>query len=435
MKSTKSNILISAPFGYSVKNLLFSSFWESEVIRNSKVYILTPIPHTYEVFLKSRKIKNVEMIKFDLKDIIFSKLFDFIWEINKVRFLDYTHSNTQRIRWQGLKEHNFGVYLVKKGIIAVSKVFSTNQLKKILFKLTPEIKTFLPEEINIWLAMAPSFKEDLLVSKYLTQNKVACKRIAFMHSWDNFSSKGPLICDFDKIIVWGEAMREEMSRKVATLAEKIKIIGMPQYDILKNNIESITDNPYILYTTGHPNTIKNELLYIADILDVIKKDKLKLSLVVRVHPNDKIERYSELVKAYSFLRFEDPGIRTQETYDKWSPEEKDILHYGELIKNAKAIVNIASTVSLDASYFEKPVICLNYDKERSQIRQFYRYDHYKILLSFGGLYLCDSKKNLATLINAVITGHRLKEEQKNMFSYYDKFKDGKSGQRLGDLLQ
>jgi hypothetical protein len=435
MNETKQTILITAPYGYSIKNLLFSSFWQSEKIKKSNVYILTPIPDTYTRYIQEHGLSNVEVLQSSVPK--FSIAFNLLWQIYKTRFLDRTNSSTQKIRWQVLREQSQLAFCFKKFVILVSLVFPENFLQKVIIFLSPKISPKLPQ-IDYWLSLAPSFEVDVPILKFLEVNNPKLKKIAFIHSWDNISSKGSLITKFDKVAVWGDIMRKEILEKFDYKDSGVCSVVMPQYDLIskikKIEIGSKYSSRYILYATGHPETIPNEIEYVKDVLSSIDKDVL---LVLRVHPNDSVEKYQSLKKKFPNIVIEEPGERNNKTYDRWSPQEGDIIHMVSLLKNAMVVINIASTMALDASYFGTPVICLDYDKFSTldkSIKRFYKYDHYRRLLKHGGLYLCENAEELPVLIQKIQKEHVLSAEQQEMIKQYDSFQDCLAGKRLGDLL-
>lgn len=436
MTNTK-HVLISAPFGYSIKNLLYSSFWSSKTVKDSLIYIITPTPSVYAKFFKRNNIDNVKVVATDFNCINYSFFFTSLWQIVKTKFLTKSHSNTQKIKWKVLKDQSKILYYIKMLAVCSSSLIPTKILNKLLLLVTPDINLILPAKIDVWLSMAPSFEFDLMVYKKLKKEFEVLKKIAFIHSWDNISSKGPLICNFDRVIVWGNIMRNEVLEKFDYDNAQVHDIGMPQYDIWNKRDFITPKKKYILYTTGHPETIPNEKLYVQDLLETLKEINQDYKLIVRVHPNDKVENYQDLVQIYNFLEIENPGARTEKTYDKWSPEEKDMLHFGNLLFGADVVINIASTIILDASYFLKPVICFNYnksDKLGKSVTRFYQYEHLKRLLKHKGIYKCNSREQLKNLFIQIIQNHTLKQEQVKMFKEYDQFKDGLAGKRLGNLL-
>ncbi len=432
------NILISAPFGYSIKNFLFSSFWQSENIAKSQIYILTPTPKVYQEHLEKAGIRNVEVIAFNFNKIKFSRTFSMLWQVYKNRFLESTRSNTQKVKWRVLREQSLPLFLVKKVAVFFSLIIPEPLIKRMLYAAIPDTDMKIPSKLDIWLSLAPSFDFDLLVYKKLQKSHRDTEKIAFVHSWDNLSSKGSLICDYQKVLVWGKLMKQEVVEKLGLPASRVIQVGMPQYDIWRNAKFAKPRKKYFLYTTGHPDTIPNEKRYVLDVLKIIERSYSDHYLILRVHPNDDIKNYQELTATYPFFRVEDPGKRTEATYDKWSPEEKDMFHFGELLAGADAVINIASTLILDASYFSTPVICLDYDKSDKlalSIRRFYKYEHLLRLLQEEGVYMCQSRQDLDKLMKDAVLRHPLRQTQERMYAGHDEFRDGMSGKRLGDSLR
>ena len=318
-------------------------------------------------------------------------------------------------------------------------IFPDSLLDTFLGILAPSQSLDLPK-IDTWLSLAPSFEIELVVSEYIKQFQPECHTVAFIHSWDNLSSKGSLIRRYDKLLVWGPVMKKEVRKKLNYSEDSIVEVGMPQYDpffLLKNKIK-YKKKKQILYTTGHPETIPNELQYVTDVAKAIKKDFPGYKLIIRVHPNDDLGKYKKIQKIYPVISCEEPGQRTAKTYDKWMPDFADIEHFAQLLMESEVVINIASTIAIDASYFLTPVICLDYDYPNSSlnesIKRFYKYEHYQTLLESKGVFLCEYRSSLTDLIKQAIRGKE-KENQQRLISMYDPFYDGRAGKRLGDSLR
>ncbi len=438
MKKSPKNILISAPFGYSIKNLLYSTFWQSESVRQAEqIYILTPVPEVWEKYLETIKVKNVQPILFKAERK-FNFIFSAVWQTKKTLFLDRTKSSTQEIRWRILRQENILLYFIKKIILSLFFWVPFSFLDFCLAVTTPK-DNFHLDKIDVWLSLAPSFEIETVVSRYIDRFHRRAKKIAFIHSWDNLSSKGSLIRKYDKILVWGDLMEKEVREKLNYGRADVVRVGMPQYDLFyqyKNQSVGGVKKQF-LYATGHPETVPNELAYVAEVAQRINQAFPEYKLIIRVHPNDDMARYKNLQKKYKNIEIENPGQRTAKTYDKWMPNYDDIKHFADLLKNSQAVINIASTVTIDTSYFLTPVVLLDYDREsgylKDSIKRFYQYEHFKKIIETKGVFTVKAKDELESVLKQALSSKN-DRRRKELIGLYDPFGDGQGGQRIGDAL-
>jgi hypothetical protein len=434
----KKTILISAPFGYSIKNLLYSSFWDFNSGKD-EIIIISPTPKIYNDYFDKKKIKNAKAFFFPTRKS--DLLVDLIFSARRTKCLLKINSETEKIKWKILKQNNPFLFYFKKFIFLFIKIIPDKFIVKsiFIFVSTKNFKKLDLPKINTWLSLAPSFEIELPLAKFFLEKNV--KKVALIHSWDNLSSKGPLVTDFDKVLVWGDLMSSDLIDRYKYSGDIFKV-GIPQYDFFykfKNKIKKTKLNQ-IIYTTGHPASIYKEY----EIVEIIAKELLvqlpNFYIIVRVHPNDDIQRYMHLMKKYKNIRcIENPGKKTEINLDKWMPSEKDIFHYLKILSESKVLINIASSTSLDASFLGIPVICVRFDAKNDTSflksnKKFYQYEHYKEVVKSRGVYICDNIKELAFVIKAIDIDFDKKDLQKKMISSHDNFLDGNSGLRIRKLL-
>lgn len=430
------NIFITAPFGYSIKNLLYSTFWQSENIKSAaSIIILTPTPEIFNEFFVKQKINNAKAISSEkLSNNI---LRDFIYHLRVKKYLRKIDSKTDQIRRKNLKSTKKAAYILQTFQYWLAAILPFCLLDYLIFLFYP-MSSIDSHKFNVWLSLAPSFDVEIPIAKNLQTNK-QLKKIALIHSWDNLSSKGPIIIRFDQILTWGDWMKEEVIKFLDYPSKNVTVVGMPQYDsFFEYKSNSTKAKKQILYSTGHPSTIPHEKMILELIASHLLKNLPDYKIIIRVHPNDNVEKYLDLKTKYPNVEaIENPGQRTAKNHDKWAPNLNDMQHYADILQNSSVVLNIASTVTLDASYFGTPVINIAFDEQpkplATSIKRYYQYNHFSKLLTTQSTILCQNIDQLIPSIRQVAkTTH--KDSIQQMMNHYDPFMDGHAGKRIGDLL-
>jgi CDP-glycerol glycerophosphotransferase (TagB/SpsB family) len=174
------------------------------------------------------------------------------------------------------------------------------------------------------------------------------------------------------------------------------------------------------------------------ICEAIKKGEIKYPshLHVRFHPRDNFERHEKLKKYGDIISFEKPGkSATQEKYE-WNPDEKDMLHFANLLHHSDVAVNVCSTVTIDAAAFGTPVINVAFDGyERKpywdSVVRYYDYTHYLDIVKTGGAKIAKNKDELIDYINEYLKNPNLDGSGRKRIVEEMCYKlDGKSGERI-----
>ncbi|MCF8106052.1 MAG: CDP-glycerol glycerophosphotransferase family protein [Desulfohalobiaceae bacterium] len=306
------------------------------------------------------------------------------------------------------------------------------------------------------------YKPDLvfyttLYTKYLSLELSAQKRkiktISFIQSWDNPTSKGPFPVTPDRVIVWNEILQKEVLRFHNMPKDRIHITGVPQFDLYLDRenflgkeafCEKWNLDPHkklITYTTGSSNMLPLEHEVIEGLyqeLFVNKRCGHPCQLLVRPHPKDDFD-YAGHFQDYPCLVIQQPGPRAA-TKDKWNPKREDMYGLAELMLHTDLVVNIASTITIDAACFDTPIINVAYDGHAAQpymdsCRRYYDYDHYKNILKTGGVRLAGDREELIAQINSYLEDRDQDSQGRRRIVREQCWKlDGRSGQRIASVV-
>jgi hypothetical protein len=181
-----------------------------------------------------------------------------------------------------------------------------------------------------------------------------------------------------------------------------------------------------------------------DIIDLIKKslysgDIRNTQMLVRFQPNDFVD-VSEINKR-PWLIYDMPGIRfSKERGVDWDMSFDDIHSLTDTLANADLFICYASSMSIDAAVFDKPVINIDFEVggKKQMIKSpthFYKMTHYSKAVKTGGIYYPKNSNDLVTSINRYLDNPEIDKEGRARLVNEQCWKlDGKSGERVANLI-
>lgn len=282
--------------------------------------------------------------------------------------------------------------------------------------------------------------------------------ISLVSSWDNLTSKAFFPFSLDKLVVWNNVLAREAIELFDFPKEKIFISGIPRYDIFfrrtgfRDKISYFRDKnlditkKLIVYATGSSTTgvtpidfTSPESQIVKFIVDNLKNNNINADaqLLVRLHPQSNLEQYKHLANLPNVI-LDIPGKKS--LFQDRLFSEKDDIELGETMLYADVVINMASTITIDAAVFDTPVICVNFDfggerEYKYSIKRFYEFDHYAKLALTNGFVMADSKEELINQINMELKHpERLKKGRENIVSQQCYFSDGYSGKRIAEFI-
>jgi CDP-glycerol glycerophosphotransferase (TagB/SpsB family) len=134
----------------------------------------------------------------------------------------------------------------------------------------------------------------------------------------------------------------------------------------------------------------------------------------------------------------DAGNRGQTT--KWTFRTDDIAHLVNSLYHSDLVINVDSTLTLDAAALNKSSILIAYDGDRTlpyrqSIAFIYERDHYQHVLRTGGASLVHSHDELVKEINMFLSDPTYRKEGLARLKENLLYKvDGHSGERMGRAI-
>lgn len=209
----------------------------------------------------------------------------------------------------------------------------------------------------------------------------------FIQSWDKLTTKYPIHGEYDRYLVWSEAMKTELLRLYPWVRpEQVVPTGSPQFDYYYNPDYLLTRSelchrlsldphrPILTYTTVSVGYSSGE----ERVLELLIQALLRLrgrampNVVIRPRPNPLTpnqDRFRSLERlAPGRVRVMNAGWSIRNSYDgvnSWGiPDEEDMVRYTSLMRHTDVGLAISSTTVLEWLLCDRPVvnICFNPDE-------------------------------------------------------------------------
>ncbi|WP_418637696.1 hypothetical protein [Winogradskyella sp.] len=256
--------------------------------------------------------------------------------------------------------------------------------------------------------------------------KLQLKTAAFMFSWDNLTSQGRIIPNYDYYFTWNDKIKIDLLRLYPQINKgSVFVTGTPQFDFHFNKqfidtkerlytaLGISNEKKIVLYSTGMSYYCPKEHLIVQEVEKVLNKIDKDLQLVVRIYAKDDNTAYYQ-------LRDKNPNICIPEHYwelNHLTPTIKDITLFNSLLHHCTIGINVASTVSLDLAIVNKPIINIAFNPPGVDIypndyKKIYEFDHYKPIVNSGAISLAKNQKDLEEQLRQYLECPSYKENER-----------------------
>ncbi len=459
-------IILSIPYTMSARNILRSDIFRI-LKSNFKVVVLTPL-HADNNFRQEFATDNVVIKDLPRVESIFYKLFRRTLDIVEgYYFTRKTRIETLLILRECLKKTKPVTYWVRTAIgclfspllgtlRTLQGSFLQSSYYDRLFSEYDPVLVFLTHPIAIE-EFAPAFYA----------KRLGIKLAAMIHSWDNVTSKSGirtvtsnrpgrmLPLDFDKVVVWNDIIREELTSYYGYAKDDVSAFGVPQFDSYYNykpssrkdffkKIGADPEKKLILYAAGSSFLLPKQDEVIDIIVKAITDDKFAASsqLLIRAHPGTDMTALRNKFSGCAKVLFSEPGIANAalRCSKGWKPVDGTQAALADILSHCDVTVNVSSTMSLDAAVFDKPIVCVGLDGYKNlpyhkSLLKHYDFTHYKYVMDTGGVKLAKTPEELITYINDYLLDPSFDSSGRRKIREglcYNP--DGKAGERIGRYI-
>lgn len=426
MSSGQQPILVLAETGFIIRNLLLGYF-AGEVSKSRKLLVAVKNPND-SMLLDLIKEHSIELIDFPLenpedKRTVAQKLLS--WD-NSIYNLKMVVKDNASIRYQTRLYEVSGTWkqkAVNKAFQKVARVVKTVGLSGAIEDAYLENFVGQKEITQKWAEILKKYNPCLVFSSMLTLSTryrcssdlpvlVAAKKLGIrsctlVQSWDNLSSKTSVLPPWlDMYYTWSQTMSEELLQYNPRIdKKKVKIVGSPQYDfhlkkelleeraVYLNKIGLDPKRQYILVGTGTAKWMPDEMEKMIALCKAIHQNMPDIQCLIRLHPKDHGERWQPYLDTLKENRIVLQYTSPQKHMDSggFIPPRDFYRDQINTIYHSEIIINSSSSITVDAAIFDKPVICIAYDRKPDKVfpegraLTYSRSAHYSKLTETGGV--------------------------------------------------
>ena len=118
-----------------------------------------------------------------------------------------------------------------------------------------------------------------------------------------------------------------------------------------------------------------------------------------------------------------------------------IVEWVNTFRHADVVVNLSSTVTIDAAIFDKPVVNLDFDPQPGQADQQlikdvnHKWNHFKPIAESGGVWLVNDFDEMINAVKVYLKQPNLHREKRRWIAeYVCGHLDGKNSERMADAI-
>jgi hypothetical protein len=264
-----------------------------------------------------------------------------------------------------------------------------------------------------------------------TMKRLGVPTIAIIPSWDNPSTKGCILTDADRILVWGPYQMREILNYYPHIPKKSIIVsGIPQFDSYSSDTNSrISRDSFfnelniplskrvILHATSSERLFPSEPAIVATVVTAILSGQLppNLHVLIRCHPADRADRYQHFLSSGCVSIF--PSSRDKSIdLSEWIPPVEEVDLLCACLKHTEVCINAASTMTLDALACGRPVINIGFDGEDlgyfKSTARYYDYSHLAQIAKSGAVPIVRSAEQLLAEISNALGSPEQRQQQR-----------------------
>jgi hypothetical protein len=457
MSTTPRCVFISVPHGTSAGNMLRSGGLLDRVLESDpllQVVLLSPMSKDPQ-FVREFERPRVTFV--DQPAHVPSGLEARLLAIVQASYLSQGQTESVRIRLAEARANGIIRWLPIKGLIGrvLVQPFTRNGSRYALsdkFVSHPAMDALFDRyQPVLVLAANPGlvFSEVPLLR---TAKRRGVRSMALDASWDNFTNKLIPVRQVDRLVVWNYNMKEPAISLHGYDPSAISVAGAPQFDPhfrartprddFFARIGADPDRTLIALTTTPRSLYSHHDHVLRVLVKAMENGRLaNAQVLVRLHPRDEFDAYKEFATTPHVI-IEKPFRETVKVADGLAidvmPEHQK--HLGDTLCHADVVVNVASTISIEACIFDTPVVNINFDGPDESpyvksARRYYSFTHYVNITSRGAVRVATSPEQLVRDVAAYLATPSLDAAGRKQVVFDQcQFIDGRSAERVVRLV-
>jgi hypothetical protein len=274
-------------------------------------------------------------------------------------------------------------------------------------------------------------------------------------SWDNFTNKLIPVRRVDRLIVWNDLMKQQAIEFHGYQPDAVRIAGTPQWDLYFKDGTLSTREAFFRQVGADPSrklvtltTTPRELYPHHDhVLRVLVRAmaagawKHDAQVLVRLHPRDDRDAYAEFERVPHVI-IEKPFRATVRAGDGLAIDvtADNQRHLANTMRHSDVVVNVASTLAIEAAIFDTPVVNVSFDGEHESewvrsARRYYRFTHYVNITRQGAVRVAETPGQMVEAIGRYLDDPALdREGRRRVVLEQCQFLDGRAAERVAAFV-
>ncbi len=468
-------ICIATNSGFQVRYILQSDIFKRLKSQNVEIKIVC-FPSEIE-FIKDITNNEVEIFSEPERPIKSSveKYLEYMRFFTRARYNSTSEEIYQRMFKLGTSPlRRFGIH----ALMMLSRLIRNLSLLRYFFVYLEKLFS----NYSDYSKLLKDIKPDLLIlnshgafgfDKYIAYaaKDQSIKICTVILSWDNVTSQTYPAYYANYVIAWTEIMKKNIVSLIDYKPDQVLVGGSAYFDkyysesghndtaeILKKN--GLNQNKkLIFFATRSPNTYPWHPNVAKTIAEAINNhnELNDCQLVIRPHPihyrtnsngdmvyNDVLEKYIEISENYPNIYLNIPEV--YKNTNAFLMKSTDAVSLRELMDASNVIINIFSTINIEAAILNKPIIniCYEYDKPmykfnrenpRFNILSDARETHNQRIVDSGGAAIAYSELQLIEHIKRYINNPELDEHGRKLICDREVGPNrGNAGNTIADMI-
>ena len=306
---------------------------------------------------------------------------------------------------------------------------------------------------DIVVTASPGFNSSREIPLIREAQRAGIPTLCMVYGWDNLTIKGFMPTRPDVLGAWNDLMVREAVVDHHYRREQVRVIGPPQFDLMHDDEALLSRaelfrhfnldpaRKLILFTTGTLKRSTNG--FIMEMLArAVDGDALgaPAQIICRRHPLGKRKDEDVYAKytGHPHVRFDWSSNYVDRV--GWTPDRAEMVRLSSIIRHADVVVNISSTISLEAAVLDRPIINIGFNPteperfERNVLKGSFR-RHYRYVLERDASIVVKSEEDLVRRIRDYFADPALKRaERRRLAEDISHRLDGKAARRLADAI-
>jgi len=277
--------------------------------------------------------------------------------------------------------------------------------------------------------------------------------IAVDLSWDNLTNKFFPPRQVDRLLLWSSSMREEALALHGYHADRIMVTGVPQFDSYFRGPRSTRaefcartgldpSRKIITLATIPPSKFPHHEFVIDRLIEAMTSGAIAqpADLLIRLHPRDNGRGYD---------RYAGPHVVVEKPFRQTSTRSGDGMdidvmaentrHLADTLHHSDVVLNVASTLAIEASIFDTPVVNIGFDGQPGSnaalLEWHYGSTHFSKVVRSGAVRIAQSAAEMVDLVNMYLAAPSTDTDGRaRLVADQCEFTDGRSAERVAAAI-